>query len=103
MFYIEEVKVYCIQCDPDSIGEDISYSVDDARRVLGECLRYTNLVLLDGTAMFSSHYAQIWQEAVDASVALCRSEDADYFKVDQMLNNLQESDTYFAGCVLSGF
>ena len=103
LFYNEELKVYCIQCDPDSIGEDISYSVDDARRVLGECLRYTNLVLLDGTAMFSSHYAQIWQEAVDASVALCRSEDADYFKVDQMLNNLQESDTYFAGCVLSGF
>ena len=103
LFYNEELKVYCIQCDLDSIGEDISYSVNDARHVLDECLEYTDLVLLDGTAMFSSHYAEIWQEAVDASVALCQSKYADCFKVDQMLNNLQESDTYFVGCVLSGF
>ena len=103
LVYNEELKVYCIQCDLDSIGEDISYSVNDARHVLDECLEYTDLVLLDGTAMFSSHYAEIWQEAVDASVALCQSKYADCFKLDQMLNNLQESDTYFVGCVLSGF
>lgn len=103
LIYSEELKGSCIQYDPESIGEDISYSVDDARCVLAECLGYADLVLIDGTAMFSSHYAHIWQEAADASIALCRQEDAFIFKVDQMLNNLQKLDTNFVGCVLSGF
>lgn len=103
LIYSEELKGNCILYDPESIGENISYSVDDARRVLAECREYADLVLVDGASMFSTYYAQIWQEAAGTSIALCRQEDADYIKVDKMLYNLQKSDTYFVGCVLCGF
>ena len=64
---------------------------------------YADFVLVDGAAMFPSNYAQIWQEAADASIALCRQDNAVFSKVDQMLSTLQSLDTYFVGCVLSGF
>ena len=46
---------------------------------------------------------QIWKEAASASIVLCKQEDAEFFKVDEMLSDLQKGDTYFAGCVLFGF
>lgn len=103
MFYSEELKVHCIQISPESTDADFSYSVEDVRRVLSDCLGYGDIILVDGTVLIPSHYAQIWHEAVDASIALCRQEDADFFKVDKMLDDLQKSDTYFTGCVLFGF
>ena len=103
LFYREELKGNWIECDPDSMSEEIAYSIDDARRVLTDCLEYADFVLVDGAAMFPSNYAQIWQEAADASIALCRQDNAVFSKVDQMLNTLQNLDTYFVGCVLSGF
>ena len=99
----EELKVHCHQYGPDSIDEVVSYSIDDVGHVLSECMSRADIVLVNGTAWHPSHYAQIWHEAVDASIALCRQDDADFFKVDKMLRDLQEGDTYFAGCVLFGF
>lgn len=103
MLYREELKVHCIPCGPDSIDEDIPYSIDDVRRVLSDCLEQADIVLVNGTAWYPSHNAQIWHEAADASIALCRQDDAEFFKVDKMLRGLQKGDTYFAGCVLLGF
>lgn len=103
MFYSDESKVHCIQFGQDNTDADPSYSSDDMRRVLSDCLEYADIILINGTAWNLPQYAQIWNEAVDASIALCRQDDADYFKVDQMLNDLQNSDTYFAGCILFGF
>lgn len=103
MIYREEFKGYCIQCDSGSIDENVSYSVDDARSLLTNCLGHADIVLVDGIARYPSYYADIWNEAVDVSIALCRQEDADFFKVDKMLSDLQNGDTYFAGCVLFGF
>ena len=103
MFYMEELKVHSIQLGPESADADFSYSVDDVRRVLSDCQEYADIVLVNGTALFPSQNEQIWCEAVDASIALCRQEDADFSKVDKMLDDLQKSDTYFAGCVLLGF
>ena len=103
MFYSEELKVHCIQVGQDNTDADPSYSADDIRRILPDCLEYADIILINGTAGDLPHHVQIWKEAVDASIALCRQEDADYFKVDQMLNDLQNSESYFAGCVLFGF
>ena len=103
IFYSQELEADCIQYKPDNSDEEILYSADDARRVLTDCLGYADLVLVDGAGRHSSHYAHIWEEAADASIALCRQDDADFFNVDQMLNDLQKGDTYFAGCVLLGF
>lgn len=103
MLYKEELKIHCIQLGIDSIDVVFSYSVDDVRRVLSDCRECADIVLVNGTAWLPSKHAQIWHEAVDASVALCRQEEADFFKVDKMLNDLQKSNTYFAGCVLLGF
>ena len=103
MFYNEELKVHCIQCGMDNIYDDISISADDVRQVLHDCLDYADIVLVNGAAWFPSRYAHIWHEAVDASVALCRQDDAYFFKVDEMLSDLNKGDTYFAGCVLLGF
>ena len=103
MLYKEELKVHCIQLGIDSIDVDFSYSAEDVRRVLSDCRECADIVLVNGTAWFPSQHVQIWHEAVDASIALCRQDDADFFKVDNMLNDLQKSNTYFAGCVLLGF
>ena len=103
MIYREDLKVQCIPCDSNSIDEDIFYSIDDVRRVLADCQEHGNIVLVNGEAMYPSHYAQIWKEASGASIALCKQEDAEFFEVDKMLSDLQKGDTYFAGCVLFGF
>ena len=103
MFYREKLKVHCIQFAPDSIDENFSYSAADVRRVLCECLGCSDIVIINGTTWYPSHYAQIWNDAVDSSIALCWQDEADFFKVDKMLNDLQKSNTYFAGCVLLGF
>ena len=103
MFYRKELKVHCIQCASDSIDADVSYSIDDVRRVLTECLAHASIILVNAAAWYPSYDAQIWHEAADASVALCVQEDADFFKVDKMLSDLQKGNTYFAGCVLFGF
>ena len=103
MLYSEGLKVHCIPYWPESMDEDISYSIDDVKRVLFDCLKNADVVLVNGTAWYPSHDAQIWQEAVDASIALCRQDDADFFKVDSMLSDLQKGNAYFAGCVLLGF
>lgn len=103
MAFSEELNGYYIRYVPDSIDEDISYSIDDIRRVLSNCLEHADIVLVNGSAWYSSHYAQMWQEAVDASLAMCQQDDADYFKVDKMLSDLQKEETYFVGCVLFGF
>ena len=103
IFYSDELKCNCILNNQATIDGDVFYTVDDARRVLAHCMEYSDIVLVDGVASFSSHYAQIWQEASDATIALCRQDDADFFKVDQMLSDLQKTEKYFVGCVLSGF
>ena len=99
----QELKVHCIQCRPDDIDEDLPYSIDDVMRMLLDCQEHADVVLINGTAEYPSHDVQIWHEAVDASIALCRQDDADFFKVDRMLSDLQKGNTYFAGCVLYGF
>lgn len=103
LFYSEELKALCIQCSSDDIDEDVSYTVDDARNVLFNCMGYGDIILVNGTEWYLSNYAQIWDKAVEVSIALCRQENADFFKVDQMLSDLQKGDSYFAGCVLYGF
>ena len=103
MIYREDLNVQCIPYSPDSTDEDVSYSADDVRRVLDDCLDGADIVLVNGTEWYPSHYAQIWEEAVSASIALCKQDDADFFKVDKMLSDLQKGDTCFAGCVLVGF
>ena len=99
----QELKVHCMQCRPDDIDEDIPYSIDDVKRELFNCQEYADVVLVNGAACYPSCDVQIWHEAVDASIALCRQDDADFFKVDKMLSDLQKGNTYFAGCVLYGF
>lgn len=103
LFYKEDLKVKCIQSGLDSFDNEVSYSISDIKRTLSDCLEHGDIVLINGITWYPSHYAQIWHEAVDASIALCRQEDADFFKVDRMLSDLQKGDTYFAGCVLVGF
>lgn len=103
MIYREDLKVQCIPCSPESIDEDISYSIDDVRRVLADCHEQGDIVLVKSAEWYPSHFAKIWKEAADASLALCKQEDADFFKVDEMLSELQKGDTYFAGCILLGF
>ena len=103
MFYRDELKVHCIQSWQDGIDDNISYSIDDAMRVLSNCQELADVVLVNGAAWYPSRDATIWHEAVDASIALCRQDDADFFKVDEMLSDLQKGSTYFAGCILFGF
>ena len=103
MIYRDDLKVHCIPYSPDSIDEDVSYSIDDVRRVLNDCLEHVDIILVNGAEWYPSQHAQIWKEAVDASIALCKQEEADFFKVDKMLSDLQKGDTYFAGCILLGF
>lgn len=103
MIYSEELKAHCIQYSPDHNDSDTSFTVDEARHILSDCLGYADIILVNGAACYPSEYEQSWQEAVDASIALCRQEDADFKKVDQMLSDLQKGDPYFAGCVLFGF
>ncbi len=103
MIYREDLKAQYIQFGPDNSDDYVSYSIDDVRRVLTDCLEYADIVLINGSAWYPFRYAQIWNEAVDASIALCRQDDAGFFKVDKMLSDLQTGDTYFAGCVLVGF
>ena len=97
------MKVHCIPYWPESMDEDISYSIDDVKRVLLQCQEQADVVLINGAALYPSHDVQIWHEAADASIALCRQDDAGFFEVDTMLRDLQKGDTYFAGCVLFGF
>lgn len=103
MSYSEELKGYCIQCNFDSTDENDLYSSDDFRNLLCNCLKYADIVLIDGVTCYPSHYAQIWLNAADASLALLRQDDAGFFKVDKILSDLQKRDAYFAGCVLLGF
>ncbi len=103
MLYNEEFNGVCIQWNPDGIDENVSYSVDDVKRVLTTCTQYADIVLVNGAVWYPSYHSQIWKEAVDASIAFCPQVDAEFFKVDQMLRDLQKGDTYFAGCVLLGF
>ncbi len=103
LLYREDLKVHCIQCGPDSIDVDLSYSIEHVKRVLFDCVDLADVVLVNGAAWYPTHDAQIWHEAVDASIALCRQDDADFFKVDRMLSDLQKENTFFAGCVLYGF
>ena len=99
----QELKVHCIQCRPDNIDEDRLYSIDDVMRMLLNCQEDADVVLINGAALYPSFDVQIWHEAADASIALCRQDDADFFKVDRMLSDLQKGNTCFAGCVLYGF
>ena len=103
MLYSEELSVSYIQCSPGSFDEYISYSVDDVRRVLFNCQEQADIVLINGSAWYPFHDAQIWRKAVDATIALCRQDGADFYTVDKMLRELKEGDAYFAGCVLFGF
>lgn len=103
MIYREELKGHCIRWSPDSLDEDISYTTDDVKHMLSDCMEYADIVLVNGSAWHPSRLAKMWHEAVDASIALCREDDADYLKVDNMLSDLQKGDTYFVGCVLLGF
>ena len=103
MSYSEELKGYCIHCNLDSTDENDLYSSDDFRNLLCNCLKYADIVLIDGVTCYPSHYAQIWLNAADASLALLRQDDAGFFKVDKILSDLQKRDAYFAGCVLLGF
>ena len=103
MLYREELKAHCIQSGPDSYDEDIPYSIDDVRSLLVNCLEHADIVLVNGAALYPSHDVLVWHEAVDASIALCRQDDADFFEVDRMLSDLQKGDTNFAGCILFEF
>ncbi len=103
MLYREELKAHCIQSGPDSYDEDIPYSIDDVRSLLFNCLEHADIVLVNGAAWYPSHDAQVWHEAVGASIALCRQDDAGFFEVDRMLSDLQNGDTNFVGCILFDF
>ena len=97
MHYSEELKVHCIQRGPDSNDEDDLYSIDNVKRLLSNCLEYADIVLVNGAGWYPSHDAQIWHEAADASIALCQQEDADFFKVDKLLSDLQKGSGKPAG------
>ena len=103
MLYSEELNAYYIPCSADGLDENMSYSIDDARRVLLDCLEYADIVLVNGAAWHPARGAQIWQAAADAAIALYRQDDADFFEADKMLSDLQKGNTYFAGCILFGF
>lgn len=103
MLYSEELNAYYIPCSADGLDENMSYSIDDARRVLLDCQEYADIVLVNGAAWHPARGAQIWQAAADAAIALYRQDDADFFEADKMLSDLQNGNTYFAGCILFGF
>lgn len=102
MLYSDKLKSYYIQSSSDRFDKSISHSIDDVRRVLSDCLEHADIVLVNGAAWYPFHDSKVWQEAVDATVAVCRQDD-DFYAVDKLFNNLQKADTYFAGCVLFGF
>ena len=79
------------------------YMAEIVRRILEQAKKLFDVILVDGCIWSVSEDDQIWREAADASLAVCRQDKADFFAIDRMMTDLRENDPGFLGCVLYGF
>jgi Mrp family chromosome partitioning ATPase len=76
---------------------------DVSRRILEHAKKIYDVILIDGCSWSASEHDRIWRETADASLAVCRQDQADFQAIDQMMTDLRENDPDFLGCVLYGF
>ena len=73
------------------------------RKILNQAEKLVDVILIDGCIWTKSEDDRIWREAADTSLAVSRQDKANFFAIDRMMTDLQNSDPDFLGCVLYGF
>ena len=76
---------------------------DVSRKILEQAKKLYDVILVDGCSWSASGDDRIWRETADASLAVCRQDQADFQAIDRMMADLRENDPDFLGCVLYGF
>lgn len=83
--------------------DDFHFTTKDIERILEQAEKLADVVLVDGCIWTGSRDERNWKEAADASLVICRQDNADFYEVDHMMTDFQENNPDFLGCVLYGF
>ena len=96
------------------VQEGFHYTAADIEQFLERAEQLADIILVDGWVWTGSRKDLNWKKAVDASLAVCGQDKADFYAVNRMMTALQEanperenrragSQSGFLGCVLYGF
>ena len=80
-----------------------SYTPEDAKRVMEEAGNLADIVLVDSGVWGGAGDGKIWNSFSDFSLALCAPDRAGFFAEDQLIADLSDGPSDFAGIVLNGF
>ena len=80
-----------------------SYTPEDAERVMEEAGSLADIVLVDSGVWGGAGDGKIWNSFSDFSLALCAPDRAEFFAEDQLIADLSNGPSDFAGMVLNGF
>lgn len=83
--------------------DDFPCMLQDVEKILEQAKKFADVILVDGCVWTGSRDERLWKGATDTSLAVCRQDKADFYKIDQMMTDFQENNTGFLGCVLYGF
>lgn len=102
---LPDQSINVIFADKDDEQDDFTDSAIEVESKLElELDKYLgDVILIDGPIWTGSNDEQIWKNAADTSVAVCRQDRADFYAIDRMMTDLQENNPDFLGCVLYGF
>ena len=108
-------KMKVILATGKNTQDEFHYTVKDVEQFLEKAEKLADIVLVDGCVWTGSRDEQIWKKAVDAPLAVCRQDQADFHAINRMMTDLQEGNhqrkenrrgggqSDFLGCVLYGF
>jgi hypothetical protein len=79
------------------------YTPEDEERVMDEAGSLADIVLVDSGVWGGAGDGKIWNSFSEFSLALCAPDRAEFFAEDQLIADLSNGPSDFAGMVLNGF
>ncbi len=86
-----------------NVEDDFHNIAADVESIFKKAETFADVILVEGCVWTGAAEEQIWKEAADTALAVCRQDKADFNAIDKMMTDLQETNSRFLGCVLYGF
>ena len=99
----DQKNIKLVFADKDYEQDDFYDMEKEAGNKLALAGALADVVLVDGPNWTGSRDDMIWKEVSDTSLVICRQDKADFYEINQMMTDLQESNSDFLGCILYGF
>lgn len=87
----------------ESAEDDFSYSAEDVISLLDALNNLADVILVNGKTWNSANDVVIWSESVGVTLVVCSQDKTDFRTLDNMLEEIRNGNSVFAGCVLNGF